>query len=176
MVYTAVNTRIQLFPRPVQADLADGVGRRVFLLQDGDGNPADQCHLESANDPARVAQVERRGADRIRGGADGDSLLGSEGRDTLLGGDGFGYARDEEGRYEAVPQIGRVVVEDDVEIGANSAVDRGALGATVVGRGSKLDDLVMLAHGVRLGDPDWAPHSRSLAAEVTGPGGAPPAG
>jgi len=71
---------------------------------------------------------------------------------VVLGGDGFGFATSK-GRHRKVPQLGRVVIEDDVEIGANSAVDRGTLGDTVVGRGTKIDDLVMVAHGVRIG-PD----------------------
>ncbi len=71
---------------------------------------------------------------------------------VVLGCDGFGFATSS-GRHRKVPQLGRVVIEDDVEIGANSAVDRGTLGDTVVGRGTKIDDLVMVAHGVRIG-PD----------------------
>ncbi len=71
---------------------------------------------------------------------------------VVLGSDGFGYATSR-GRHRKVPQVGRVVVEDDVEIGANTTVDRGTLGDTVVGRGTKLDNLVMVAHGVRVG-PD----------------------
>ena len=71
---------------------------------------------------------------------------------VVLGADGFGFATSS-GKHRKVPQLGRVVVEDDVEIGANSAVDRGMLGETVVGRGTKIDDLVMVAHGVRIG-PD----------------------
>ncbi len=71
---------------------------------------------------------------------------------VVLGGDGFGFATSK-GKHRKVPQLGRVVVEDDVEIGANSTVDRGALGNTVIGRGTKIDDLVMIAHGVRVG-PD----------------------
>ncbi|MHC4992881.1 MAG: UDP-3-O-(3-hydroxymyristoyl)glucosamine N-acyltransferase [Planctomycetota bacterium] len=69
---------------------------------------------------------------------------------AVLGADGFGFATSA-GRHHKVPQLGQVVVEDDVELGANSAIDRGALGETVVGEGSKIDDLVMIAHGVRLG-------------------------
>lgn len=71
---------------------------------------------------------------------------------VVLGGDGFGFAASE-GQHRKIPQVGRVVVEDDVEIGANSAVDRGAVGDTVIGHGTKIDDLVMVAHGVRVG-PD----------------------
>lgn len=69
---------------------------------------------------------------------------------VVLGSDGFGFATSQ-GRHRKVPQVGRVVVEDDVEIGANTTVDRGTLGDTVVGRGTKLDNLVMVAHGARLG-------------------------
>jgi UDP-3-O-[3-hydroxymyristoyl] glucosamine N-acyltransferase len=69
---------------------------------------------------------------------------------VVLGGDGFGFATSA-GEHHKVPQVGRVVVEDDVEIGANSAADRAMLGETRLGRGSKIDDLVMIAHGVRLG-------------------------
>jgi len=68
----------------------------------------------------------------------------------VLGSDGFGYAQ-EGGRPLKVPQVGRVVVEDDVEIGANTAVDRGALEETRIGAGSKIDNLVQVGHNVRLG-------------------------
>ena len=71
---------------------------------------------------------------------------------VVLGGDGFGFATSA-GSHRKIPQVGRVVVEDDVEIGANSSVDRGAVGDTVIGRGTKIDDLVMVAHGVHVG-PD----------------------
>jgi UDP-3-O-[3-hydroxymyristoyl] glucosamine N-acyltransferase len=67
-----------------------------------------------------------------------------------LGVDGFGYVPGKEG-HRKVPQVGGCVVEDDVEIGANTCVDRGSIGRTVVGEGSKLDNLVHLAHNVRLG-------------------------
>jgi UDP-3-O-[3-hydroxymyristoyl] glucosamine N-acyltransferase len=67
-----------------------------------------------------------------------------------VGSDGFGYVfRD--GAYQKIPQVGPCVVEDDVEIGANSCIDRGSIGATVIGRGSKLDNLVHVAHNVRMG-------------------------
>jgi UDP-3-O-[3-hydroxymyristoyl] glucosamine N-acyltransferase len=69
---------------------------------------------------------------------------------TVLGADGFGFATDE-GVHHKIPQLGHVVIEDDVEIGANCTVDRGALGDTRIGKGSKLDNLVMVAHGVQLG-------------------------
>jgi UDP-3-O-[3-hydroxymyristoyl] glucosamine N-acyltransferase len=70
---------------------------------------------------------------------------------AVLGGDGFGFATSR-GEHRKVPQLGRVVVGDDVEIGANTTIDRGALGDTVIGRGTKIDNLVMVAHGVEVGE------------------------
>jgi len=69
---------------------------------------------------------------------------------VVVGSDGFGYVF-AEGRYEKFPQRGGVVIEDDVEIGSNSTVDRGSLGVTVIGQGSKLDNLVQIAHNVKVG-------------------------
>ncbi|MCH7505551.1 UDP-3-O-(3-hydroxymyristoyl)glucosamine N-acyltransferase, partial [PVC group bacterium] len=70
---------------------------------------------------------------------------------TVIGSDGFGFAS-HEGRHYKIPQVGSVVVEDDVEIGANVAIDRGALGDTRIGRGTKIDNLVQIAHNVRIGE------------------------
>ncbi len=69
---------------------------------------------------------------------------------VVIGSDGFGYVF-AEGRHHKFPQLGQVVVEDDVEIGSNSTVDRGSLGTTVIGQGSKIDNLVQIAHNVRIG-------------------------
>jgi UDP-3-O-[3-hydroxymyristoyl] glucosamine N-acyltransferase len=72
---------------------------------------------------------------------------------AVLGSDGFGYARNPEtGTYVKFPQIGKLEIEDDVEIGANSTVDRGALDLTRIGRGSKIDNLVHVGHNVRIGE------------------------
>jgi len=71
---------------------------------------------------------------------------------AVLGSDGFGYAMDAAGTLEPLPRLGRVVVEDDVEIGANTTVDRGSLGETRIGRGAKLDNLVQVAHNVSIGE------------------------
>jgi len=72
---------------------------------------------------------------------------------AVLGSDGFGYVRDEKtGHYEKFPQIGRLEIEDDVEIGANSTVDRGALDVTRIGRGTKIDNLVHIGHNVHIGE------------------------
>lgn len=70
---------------------------------------------------------------------------------TVIGADGFGYVRDTQGEYHQFPQIGTVVIEDNVEIGANTCIDRGALGATRIGEGSKIDNLVQIAHNVQIG-------------------------
>lgn len=78
---------------------------------------------------------------------------------TVVGADGFGYILDD-GVYHKFPQIGDVVIEDDVEIGSNSCVDRGALESTVIERGTKIDNLVQVAHNVRVG------RSVVLAAQV----------
>lgn len=71
---------------------------------------------------------------------------------AVLGADGFGYVRDyTTGRYTQFPQQGRLVLEDDVEIGANSTVDRGALEETRIGRGTKIDNLVHVGHNCKIG-------------------------
>ena len=69
---------------------------------------------------------------------------------TTIGSDGYGYVFDE-GLHRKVPQVGNVVIHDDVEIGANSAIDRAALGSTVIGAGTKIDNLVHVAHNVVIG-------------------------
>jgi len=72
---------------------------------------------------------------------------------AVLGSDGFGYVRDpENGRYEKFPQIGTLEIEDDVEIGANTTIDRGALEVTRIGRGAKIDNLVHIGHNCRVGE------------------------
>jgi len=70
---------------------------------------------------------------------------------TVIGSDGFGFAT-HRGRHHKIPQIGTVVIEDDVEIGANVAVDRAAMGQTVIRRGTKIDNLVQIAHNVTVGE------------------------
>jgi UDP-3-O-[3-hydroxymyristoyl] glucosamine N-acyltransferase len=70
---------------------------------------------------------------------------------AVIGSDGFGYVFDTS-FHRKVPQIGNVIIGDDVEIGANTTVDRGALGSTVIGRGTKIDNLVQIAHNVEIGE------------------------
>ena len=71
---------------------------------------------------------------------------------AVIGADGFGFARDTDSHYHKFPQVGTVVIEDDVEIGALTAIDRAALGETRIGRGCKLDNLVQVGHSVTLGE------------------------
>ena len=72
---------------------------------------------------------------------------------AVLGSDGFGYVRDRKtGHYEKFPQVGRLVIEDDVEIGANATIDRGALDETRIRRGTKIDNLVHIGHNCQIGE------------------------
>ena len=70
---------------------------------------------------------------------------------AVIGSDGFGFAY-EKGKYHKIPQIGNVIIEDEVEIGANCTIDRAALGTTRIGRGTKLDNLVHVGHSVEIGE------------------------
>jgi UDP-3-O-[3-hydroxymyristoyl] glucosamine N-acyltransferase len=70
---------------------------------------------------------------------------------TVIGSDGFGYATSE-GKHHKIVQVGHVVIDDDVEIGANVTIDRATLGETRIGRGTKIDNLVQVAHNVKTGE------------------------
>ncbi|HWY38334.1 MAG TPA: UDP-3-O-(3-hydroxymyristoyl)glucosamine N-acyltransferase [Bacteroidia bacterium] len=70
----------------------------------------------------------------------------------VVGADGFGFAPNSENNYKKVPQIGNVIIEDNVEIGANTTIDRATLGSTIIRKGSKLDNLVQIAHNVEIGE------------------------
>lgn len=82
---------------------------------------------------------------------------------TVIGADGFGYHRNEEGEFEKFPHIGGVVIEDEVEIGANACIDRGGLGNTHIKYGAKIDNLVHIAHNVVVGQ-----HSAVIAHAMVG--------
>jgi UDP-3-O-[3-hydroxymyristoyl] glucosamine N-acyltransferase len=71
---------------------------------------------------------------------------------TVIGSDGFGYIPDEKGVYNKVPQIGNVILEDDVELGSNVSIDRAAIGSTIIKKGVKIDNLVQIAHNVVIGE------------------------
>jgi UDP-3-O-[3-hydroxymyristoyl] glucosamine N-acyltransferase len=79
---------------------------------------------------------------------------------TVIGSDGFGFAPQADGSFKKVPQIGNVVVEDEVEIGANSTIDRATMGSTLIKSGAKLDNLIQVAHNVEVG------HNTVIAAQA----------
>jgi UDP-3-O-[3-hydroxymyristoyl] glucosamine N-acyltransferase len=96
----------------------------------------------------------------------GDRVIVQAG--AVLGSEGFGYVRDSAtGRYEQFPQIGRMVIEDDVEIGANSTIDRGALDETRIRRGTKIDNLVHIGHNVQIGQDVVIAAQTGLSGSVT---------
>jgi UDP-3-O-[3-hydroxymyristoyl] glucosamine N-acyltransferase len=71
---------------------------------------------------------------------------------AIIGGDGFGFAPSQENNYQKVPQVGKVIIEDHVEVGANTTIDRATMGATILRKGVKLDNLIMIAHNVEVGE------------------------
>ena len=84
-----------------------------------------------------------------------DCVLGNDCKlhsGVVIGSDGFGFAKSENGIYNKIPQTGNVVLEDDVEIGANTVVDRATLGSTIIRKGVKLDNLIQIAHNVEIGE------------------------
>jgi UDP-3-O-[3-hydroxymyristoyl] glucosamine N-acyltransferase len=70
---------------------------------------------------------------------------------TIIGSDGFGFAPKEDGSFQKVPQLGNVIIEDDVEIGANTTIDRATIGSTIIRKGVKLDNQIQIAHNVEIG-------------------------
>ena len=87
---------------------------------------------------------------------------------AVLGSDGFGYVRDSQtGRYEQSPQIGRLIIEDDVDVGANSTIDRGALDETRIRRGAKIDNLVHIGHNCQIGENVVIAAQTGLSGSVT---------
>ena len=87
---------------------------------------------------------------------------------AVLGSDGFGYVRDQAtGHYEKFPQIGRLEIEDDVEIGANTTIDRGALDVTRIARGAKIDNLVHIGHNCQIGEDVVIAAQTGLSGSIT---------
>jgi UDP-3-O-[3-hydroxymyristoyl] glucosamine N-acyltransferase len=96
----------------------------------------------------------------------GDRVIVQAG--AVLGSEGFGYVRDAQtGHYEQSPQIGRLIIEDDVEIGANATIDRGALDETRIRRGTKIDNLVHIGHNVQIGKDVVIAAQTGLSGSVT---------
>lgn len=86
---------------------------------------------------------------------------------AIIGAPGFGYVRDDSGKYHQFPQVGRVVIEDNVEIGANTCIDRGALGETHIGYGTKIDNLVQIGHNVTIGQNVVIASQTGISGSVT---------
>jgi UDP-3-O-[3-hydroxymyristoyl] glucosamine N-acyltransferase len=96
----------------------------------------------------------------------GDRVIVHSG--AVLGSDGFGYVRDQTtGHYEKFPQVGRLEIEDDVEIGANTTIDRGALDTTRIGRGAKIDNLVHIGHNCQIGEDVVIAAQTGLSGSIT---------
>ncbi|MGC2449156.1 MAG: UDP-3-O-(3-hydroxymyristoyl)glucosamine N-acyltransferase [Candidatus Sulfotelmatobacter sp.] len=96
----------------------------------------------------------------------GDRIIVHAG--AVLGSDGFGYVRDRKtGHYEKFPQVGRLVIEDDVEIGANATIDRGALDETRIHRGAKIDNLVHIGHNCQIGEDVVIAAQTGLSGSIT---------
>lgn len=84
-----------------------------------------------------------------------DSKIGAKVRihaGAIIGSDGFGFAPQHDGSFKKVPQIGNVIIEDEVEIGANACIDRATIGSTIIRKGAKLDNLIQIAHNVEVGE------------------------
>ncbi|MEJ7683996.1 MAG: UDP-3-O-(3-hydroxymyristoyl)glucosamine N-acyltransferase [Segetibacter sp.] len=79
---------------------------------------------------------------------------------SVIGGDGFGFAPQSDGSFKKVPQIGNVIIEDNVEIGSNATIDRATIGSTIIREGAKLDNLIQIAHNVEVG------HNTVIAAQA----------
>jgi UDP-3-O-[3-hydroxymyristoyl] glucosamine N-acyltransferase len=86
---------------------------------------------------------------------------------TVIGSDGFGYERNEKNEFEKFPHIGGVLIENNVEIGSNSSIDRGVIGNTIIGEGAKIDNLVHIAHNVEIGKHTVVIAHAMIAGSVT---------
>lgn len=134
--------------------LGEGVGIGPFAVIGGGARIGDGCELGHGVFVGPGVRVGREcrighGVSLLAGTRLGDRVILHEG--VRVGTEGFGYAAEGD-RLVKIPQVGECVIGDDVEIGANSAVDRGALGDTVVGARTKIDNLVHIAHNVRIGE------------------------
>ncbi len=135
------------------------IGDRTIILAGASIGPRVRIGAECLLHPAVTIYPDSMIGDRV--------IIHSG---TVIGSDGFGYAT-EDGVHLKIPHLGRVVIEDDVEIGANVAVDRGTLGETRIGRGTKIDNLVQVAHNVTIGEGVILVGQVGIAGSVTiGPG------
>ena len=142
-----------IVPASVRVGRDVAIGPRAVLGEDikiGDGTSiAAGCVVGDTVEIGANCRIDANVT--IYSGAEiGDRVVVQAG--AVLGSEGFGYVRDSHtGRYEQFPQVGRLVIENDVEIGANSTIDRGALDETRIRRGTKIDNLVHVGHNVQIG-------------------------
>jgi UDP-3-O-[3-hydroxymyristoyl] glucosamine N-acyltransferase len=125
-----------------------------FVSVPGDAIIGDACQLHSGTRVGRNVAIGDRTIIYPNCVIYGNVVIGSDciiHSGTVIGSPGFGYVADENGEHINFPQIGSVVIEDLVEIGANCTIDRGALGETRIGAGTKIDNLVQIAHNVQIG-------------------------
>lgn len=85
---------------------------------------------------------------------------------TVIGGDGFGFQPTANG-YDKIPQLGNVIIEDDVEIGSNCSIDRATIGSTIIGKGTKIDNLIQIAHNVKIGKNNVIAAQAGIAGSTT---------
>ena len=140
---------------PPSVRLAAGVVVEAYGVVGADAEIGERTRIGAGCEIGRGATIGRECEIYPRvtiyaGTTLGDRVIVHAG--AVLGSDGFGYVRDtKSGRYEKFPQVGKLVIEDDVEIGANTTIDRGALDETRIHRGSKIDNLVHIGHNCSLG-------------------------
>ncbi len=148
----AIDPRALVHP---EARLGPGVGIGPFAVIEAGARIGERTRVEAQCYVGREAEIGRgcrlypqvviREACRI-----GDRVIIHSG--TVIGADGFGFTTDKRtGKHTKIPQLGEVVIEDDVEIGANTAIDRATVGSTVVESGTKIDNLVQIGHNVKVG-------------------------
>ena len=123
------------------------IGRRVRIGSDACVGAHVVIYPEVSIGDRFVAHARVTVRERVRIGNDVILHAGA-----VIGSDGFGYVAGDDGSIRKITQAGNVVLEDDVEIGANTTVDRAAVGSTIVRRGAKVDNLVMIAHGCEIGE------------------------
>lgn len=136
------------------AEIADSASVGAFTVVGRGSKVADQAVLHPAVIVGRDCEVGRDSVIHSHAVLYAGTILKERvvlHAGVVLGSDGFGYAT-HEGVHHKIPQIGRVVVESDVEIGANTTIDRAALDETRIGRGTKIDNLVQVGHNVRTGE------------------------
>lgn len=136
------------------ATIAAGVRLGAYVVIGRDVRIGERCDLQAGVVVMDRAQLGEDCVLHAHAVVREDCMLGARvilQPGAVIGGDGYGFlARD--GRHVKIPQLGHVVLEDDVEIGANTTIDRGRFTATRIGRGTKVDNLVMVAHNVQVGE------------------------